>query len=835
MEPPVSIHEPALVLWPPNKWVGKPAAGVPARRADLLIVLTAYTNAVIAAGAALVTLAVPLSIAADPAWFAGLLVLGVAASLFKVDLQLPGGGATMTLGYAVGFVGLLSVGVHPTILIQSAAIWTQCSYRTGRKTPLDLRRRLFSVACGAITVELAGWTFGALGGAPGHLAVGQVVAPLAASALVYFAVNSVLVAGAIALSSREPLWRVWHKNFLWSAPSYFVSAATVGVVAVVVDRGWYVAALLSMTPLYLTYVAYRVYLGRVAEETRQLGIARDYTQSIIYSMKEMLLVTSPDGLITTTNAAACEVLGYGPGELIGRSIDAVLVPDPSDDAAGGEGSTSRVRNVERMLRTRTGDVVTVLFSRSPLAGSTHGAEGTVCVALDIRERVRAEFERRQREERFQQQQAALASLAREKALHQGDLAAAARLLTETAGRMTGVVRSDLWLRNGPATFDCIDSFDLVGDSHSQLDAAAVDVSPAFARALDTQRVIPVPKMTGQPLGWELAAPPGCGATSALHAPVRDGAQTVGVVTLAHIGGGRVWSIEEQQFLRSVADLASLALEARNRQEARQELEKAKEAAEAANAAKSAFLTNMSHELRTPLNAIIGYSELLREEAAESGAEAQVPDLLKIENSGKHLLSLVNDILDFSKLEAGRMDIHAETFDAAALLLDVATTTRPLATKNGNTVTLNADPDLGMFHTDPRNVRQVLLNLTSNACKFTTRGEVTIRAHRRQQAGRDWLVLKVQDTGIGMSDEQMGRLFQEFTQADSSISRLYGGTGLGLAISQRLCRVMDGLIEVQSAVGAGSTFTVRLPSLAAATASGEDAPAQATPVAARRAA
>ena len=150
-------------------WVRKPAVGVVAPDADSLIVLSAYTNTVIVAGAILLALAVPQSMSVDPAWFAGLMALGIAASLFKVDLQLPGGGATMTLGYAVGFVGLLTIGEHPTALVQSAAIWTQCSYRTGRKTPLDLTRRLFSVACGAITVEVAGWTFGALGGAPGHL------------------------------------------------------------------------------------------------------------------------------------------------------------------------------------------------------------------------------------------------------------------------------------------------------------------------------------------------------------------------------------------------------------------------------------------------------------------------------------------------------------------------------------------------------------------------------------------------------------------------------------------------------------------------------------------
>ena len=786
-----------------------------APNADSRIVLNAYTNAVIACGAISLAFAAPQAMHVAPAWFAGLLALGIAASLFKVNLQLSGGGSsTMTMGVAVGFVGLLSVGVGPTAVIVGAAVWAQCTFRTRRTTLMDLRRRLFSVACGAITVEAAGWVFGVLGGAPGHFGLRQLAAPLAGSSLAYFAVNTALVAGAIALSTREPVTGVWRKNFLWSAPNYFISAGAVGVGAMIIDGGWYLAALLSAAPLYLTYAAYKVYLGRVAEEQRQLRIARDYTHSIIESMSEMLFVVSLDGLITTTNAAVCGLLGYGEADLIGHPLSEVLVSDEGVDADIGPGAPARVHNMERRLRTRGGEEIPVLFSISPLARRGPGAQSKVCVALDIRERKRTELAKRRQVQQLQWQQAALADLAREKSLHLGDFGAAARLLTEKAGRTMQAARTDLWLTTGHAALANIDSFDLATNRHSQQRVMSLDTAPGFAATLNTQRVIAVSGAAANQPGWTLASAwAGAHAVSALHAPVRLGAQTVGVVTFSRVDSSEEWSIEEQHFAGSVADLASLALEARNRREAAEELLRAKETAEAANVAKSAFVANMSHELRTPLNAIIGYSELLREDAEEVGAEEQVSDLLKIESAGKHLLSMVDDVLDFSKIEAGRMELNTETFDVAALICDVVATTHPIALKNANRLTLDIDPALGTAHTDARRVRQVLFNLLGNACKFTHDGEVTIRAHRQPQVGGDWLVCEVQDTGIGMSSEQMARIFREFVQADSSTTRRFGGTGLGLAISQRFCQMMGGGIEVSSEEGVGSILTVRLPATA----------------------
>jgi GAF domain-containing protein/CheY-like chemotaxis protein len=233
--------------------------------------------------------------------------------------------------------------------------------------------------------------------------------------------------------------------------------------------------------------------------------------------------------------------------------------------------------------------------------------------------------------------------------------------------------------------------------------------------------------------------------------------------------------------------------------------------EAANRHKSEFLANMSHELRTPLNAIIGYSEMLEEDAAEVDDGRFVPDLQKINAAGKHLLELINAVLDLSKIEAGKMDLYVEDFDVTALVRDIAAVIRPLADKNTNRLEVICDPDVGVMQADLTKVRQALFNLLSNACKFTERGTVTLAVSRELVPDTgDWLLFSVTDTGIGITPDQMARLFQEFSQADAATTRRYGGTGLGLALSRRLCRMMGGDIAVASDAGRGASFTIRLP-------------------------
>ena len=233
----------------------------------------------------------------------------------------------------------------------------------------------------------------------------------------------------------------------------------------------------------------------------------------------------------------------------------------------------------------------------------------------------------------------------------------------------------------------------------------------------------------------------------------------------------------------------------------------------ATEAKSQFLASMSHELRTPMNAIIGFTRLVMRRSKDVLPEQQYGNLEKILASANHLLALINDVLDLSKVEAGKMAVLIERFDVAALIGEVQSMIQPLIAKNANTLVLDCAPDLGAMRTDQTKLRQNLFNLFSNAAKFTERGRITLSARRLVPVGDDWLEFRVSDTGIGMSKEQLGRLFEAFTQAEASTSRDYGGTGLGLAITRRYCRLLGGDVTVESTPGAGSTFTIALPAVA----------------------
>ena len=260
-------------------------------------------------------------------------------------------------------------------------------------------------------------------------------------------------------------------------------------------------------------------------------------------------------------------------------------------------------------------------------------------------------------------------------------------------------------------------------------------------------------------------------------------------------------------LGTFADQSALAI-----QNARlfRDIEEKSKQLEQASQHKSQFLANMSHELRTPLNAIIGFTEILREDARDLKREDELEPLDRVLSAGRHLLALINDILDLTKIETGRMELHLESFPLGPLIEGVAQAIEPMASKNGNRLIVDCPAGLGIVHADQTRLRQVLLNIANNASKFTEQGRIIISAQPQRIDERDWIIIGVTDTGIGMTEGQIGRLFQQFFQADTSFTRKYGGAGLGLAISRHFCLMMGGDITVESEPGRGSTFTIRLP-------------------------
>ncbi len=463
------------------------------------------------------------------------------------------------------------------------------------------------------------------------------------------------------------------------------------------------------------------------------------------------------------NPAAERIFGYTKAEALGRHAIDLLVP-PNAKAHVHQVwenlilSKDLVHSVNENI-TKDGQLLVMDWTNTPLVQSDGRVIGLMSMGVDITERKRQEEALYQTEEKYR---TILDSI--KEAYYEVDLAGNFTFVNDSLCEIAGYSREELLGTNNRAYMD----------------------EETARRVYQQTNLVYRTRQTSNHVEWVLIT--------------RSGEHKYAEMSIALMTDSSGQPIGFRGLARDITE----------RKLAQEELQQAKDAAEAANRAKSVFLANMSHELRTPLNAIIGYSEMLMEDATESGKSAMIPDLRKIHTAGSHLLDIINNILDLSKIEAGKMDLYCESFNVSEIVDSTVATINSLMNKSGNTLVVDCPPEVGQMVADVVKVRQTLLNLLSNAAKFTEKGHVSLIVERGRFDNSDWITFKITDTGIGMDEAQISTLFKEFTQADDSTTRKYGGTGLGLAISRRFCQMMAGDILVESEPGKGATFIVHLP-------------------------
>ncbi len=513
-------------------------------------------------------------------------------------------------------------------------------------------------------------------------------------------------------------------------------------------------------------------LGRLSRSFNQMVVAiRRQTEALIRNSEELESIRSvivrwdPSGEILFVNPYGRELFGFEEGDLAGRSVVGTIVSDSErsqqylrqliegivDDPASYE-------NEEGESFRENGESIRMAWRNKPVLDDDGELREILTIGIDITERHRIEQQIKEQKDLLED---TLESLTHP--FYVIDVNDYSIEVANSAARRLGI--------SGASTCHA-----LTHDSPHPCDS----------------REDPCPleeiKRTGEPV-----------AVEHIHRDAEGNRRFV------EVHGYPIFDSEG-----TLVKMIEYSLDITDRKAMELDLAAARDAAEAANRAKSAFLANMSHELRTPMNAIIGYSEMLAEDAEEEGHQEMVPDLKKVTSAGKHLLALINDILDLSKIEAGRMDLYLERFSLRQMLEEALATVAPLVAKNHNQLVVSFGDDLGEIRADLTKLRQTLFNLLSNAAKFTENGTITLTATREQRQGADWITIQVSDTGIGIAEDKLPQVFEEFSQADGSTTRDYGGTGLGLSISQRFCRMMGGVLSVASELGEGSTFTIQLP-------------------------
>ncbi len=526
------------------------------------------------------------------------------------------------------------------------------------------------------------------------------------------------------------------------------------------------------------------------------------------SLSESVIITDMDGRIVDANPATERMFGYSLDELLGQRADLWHHPDEkgrlNQEILSGleqdEHWKGEIRFLHKDGTTGWAEVVV-----APLLDDGGQRIATIGVSRDITERKRARIALEEQKRLFEH----LVAVARATTAYP-TLEATLQNVLNAAIQITGAEHSSFFLldKDGRVTASILARGSVGTERAKSLVGQVMDDGLAgWVRIHQEPVLISDTRLDER---WLILPNQPYVATSVLAVPIRVGNALSGILTLMHSQAAH-FTEEHLALMEAAADQMALAL--RNAQMYEEqyrlaiELAEARDAAEEASRVRGMFLANMSHELRTPLNAIIGYSELLREEIEEAGFSDLVKDAERIEKAGYQLLELINEVLDLSKLEAGQMALFVEPFEIIPLVEQVADMVRPLMDKNANHLQIDVAPDLPTMYADQSKTRQILLNLLSNAAKFTENGEISLSV---DFADEHTVRFAVRDTGIGITPEQLGRLFQPFTQADASTTRKYGGTGLGLSISRHFCEMMGGRIEVDSVPGQGSTFAVYLP-------------------------